>query len=55
MAGSTGKPAGQGAGWRPTALSAGVDATGRFPERTKADALRTRMGARLQAGQPTDR
>jgi hypothetical protein len=55
MAGSTSKPARQGAGWRPTALSAGVDATGRFPERTKADALRTRMGARLQAGQPTDR
>ena len=27
----------------------------RFPERTKADALRTRKGARLQAGQPTDR
>jgi uncharacterized protein DUF6158 len=26
----------------------------RFPERTKADALRTRKGARLQAGQPTD-
>jgi Family of unknown function (DUF6158) len=25
----------------------------RFPERTKADALRTRRGARLQAGQPT--
>jgi hypothetical protein len=27
----------------------------RFPERTKADALRTRRGARTQAGQPTDR
>ncbi|HEX2375165.1 MAG TPA: DUF6158 family protein, partial [Actinomycetota bacterium] len=27
----------------------------RFPERTKADALRTRRGARSQAGQPTDR
>jgi len=27
----------------------------RFPERTKADALRTRKGARLQAGQPTGR
>ena len=26
-----------------------------FPERTKADALRTRRGARSQAGQPTDR
>jgi Family of unknown function (DUF6158) len=27
----------------------------RFPERTKADALRTRKGARLQGGQPADR
>jgi hypothetical protein len=25
----------------------------RFPERTRADALRTRKGARIQAGQPT--
>ena len=28
---------------------------GRFPERTKADALRTRKGSRSQAGQPTGR
>ena len=27
----------------------------RFPERTKADALRTREGSRSQAGQPTGR
>jgi hypothetical protein len=27
----------------------------RFPERTKADALRTRKGSRTEAGQPTDR
>jgi uncharacterized protein DUF6158 len=27
----------------------------RFPERTKADALRTRKGSRIQAGQPTGR
>ena len=27
----------------------------RFPERTKADALRTRKGSRSQAGQPTGR
>jgi Family of unknown function (DUF6158) len=27
----------------------------RFPERTKADTLRTRRGARAQAEQPTDR
>jgi hypothetical protein len=27
----------------------------RFPERTKADARRTRKGARSQAGQPTGR
>jgi hypothetical protein len=27
----------------------------RFPERTKADALRTRKGSRRQAGQPTGR
>ena len=26
----------------------------RFPERTKADTLRTRRGARAQAGQPTE-
>jgi uncharacterized protein DUF6158 len=127
VAESISKPAGQDTGWPPTALYAGVDATGhagrrrqrrpaagwrglhagkfgldphrlddealerelrylyatreetffhgsrqallnhtermlqlereyanRFPERTKADALRTRKGARLQAGQPTD-
>jgi hypothetical protein len=29
--------------------------TRRFPERTEADALRTRKGSRLQAGQPTGR
>ncbi len=27
----------------------------RFPERTKADALRTRKGSRIQAGQPAGR
>src|SRR4029453_8533030 len=27
----------------------------RFPERTKADALRTRKGSRSEAGQPTGR
>jgi Family of unknown function (DUF6158) len=27
----------------------------RFPEHTRPDPLRTRKGARLQAGQPTDR
>jgi hypothetical protein len=27
----------------------------RFPERTKADALRTRKGSRTEAGQPTGR
>jgi hypothetical protein len=27
----------------------------RFPERTRADALRTRKGARGQSGQPTSR
>jgi hypothetical protein len=27
----------------------------RFPERTRADALRTRKGSRIQAGQPTGR
>jgi hypothetical protein len=27
----------------------------RFPERTKADALRTRKGSRAEAGQPTGR
>jgi Family of unknown function (DUF6158) len=29
--------------------------TRRFPERTKADALRTRKGSRSKAGQPTGR